>query len=348
MLNASRLSAAALLAAALSSSLGAQGRPQQAPRSGPDVTGVADTSMFAPLNLPTGNIYRSGSGAPGPKYWEQRADYELRGTLDTAAKSLTGEMMLKYTNNSPDTLRFVWFQVEQNAFKDGSLNSFVFPPDSRFGARNFAGGDNIDRFNQVSAGKKTPLKTRVDGTIMKVDLATPLAPGATTTFDVAWHFSIPEHGADRMGRDGSLYELAQWYPRVCVYDDLRGWNTEPYLGQGEFYLEYGDYNMYVTVPAGYIVAATGTLQNASAVLTPAEISRLAQASKSDTPVHIITEEELKSGAARPKKTGMQTWHFAAHSVRDAVWAASPEYMWDASSWQGHMANGYYRPSAIDT
>ncbi|MEO9036997.1 MAG: M1 family metallopeptidase [Gemmatimonadaceae bacterium] len=304
--------------------------------------------MFAPLNLPTGNIYRSGSGAPGPKYWEQRADYELRGTLDTAAKSLTGEMMLKYTNNSPDTLRFVWFQVEQNAFKDGSLNSFVFPPDSRFGARNFAGGDNIDRFNQVSAGKKTPLKTRVDGTIMKVDLATPLAPGATTTFDVAWHFSIPEHGADRMGRDGSLYELAQWYPRVCVYDDLRGWNTEPYLGQGEFYLEYGDYNMYVTVPAGYIVAATGTLQNASAVLTPAEISRLAQASKSDTPVHIITEEELKSGAARPKKTGMQTWHFAAHSVRDAVWAASPEYMWDASSWQGHMANGYYRPSAIDT
>ncbi|HWT45581.1 MAG TPA: M1 family metallopeptidase, partial [Vicinamibacterales bacterium] len=181
-----------------------------------------------------------------------------------------------------------------------------------------------------------------------VDLATPLAPGKRTTLDVAWHFNIPEHGADRMGRDGSLYELAQWYPRMCVYDDLRGWNTEPYLGQGEFYLEYGDFNLAVTVPAGYIVAATGTLQNANEVLTPTEISRLAQASHSDTPVHIITQQDLTSGKARPRKTGTMTWRFHANDVRDAVWAASPDYMWDASSWQGHMAYGYYRPSAIDT
>ena len=313
-----------------------------------DPTGNPDTSMFAPLNLPTGNVYRSGSGAAGPRYWQQRADYDLHGTLDTAAKSLQGEMTLRYTNNSPDTLRFVWFQVEQNAFKSGSLNSYVFPADSRFGARNFEGGDYIDRFNQVTAGKKSALKMRVEGTVMKVDLVSPLAPGQATTFDVAWHFSIPEHGADRMGRDGSLFELAQWYPRLCVYDDLRGWNTEPYLGQGEFYLEYGDINLSVTVPAGYIVAATGALQNAAEVLTPTEIARLAQAAKSETPVHIVTQEELKSGAARPRKTGMQTWRFAAKNVRDAVWAASPEYMWDASSWQGHMAYGYYRPSAIDT
>jgi len=313
-----------------------------------DPTGNPDTSMFAPLNLPTGNVYRSGSGAAGPRYWQQRADYDLHGTLDTAAKSLQGEMTLRYTNNSPDTLRFVWFQVEQNAFKSGSLNSYVFPADSRFGARNFEGGDNIDRFNQVTAGKKSALKMRVEGTVMKVDLVSPLAPGQATTFDVAWHFSIPEHGADRMGRDGSLFELAQWYPRLCVYDDLRGWNTEPYLGQGEFYLEYGDMNLSVTVPAGYIVAATGALQNAAEVLTPTEIARLAQAAKSETPVHIVTQDELKSGAARPRKTGMQTWRFAAKNVRDAVWAASPEYMWDASSWQGHMAYGYYRPSAIDT
>jgi hypothetical protein len=319
-----------------------------------DPTGSGDTSLFAPLNLPNGNIYRSGDGSPGPKYWEQRADYDLHGTLDTAAKALRGEMTLRYTNNSPDTLRFVWFQVEQNAFKNGSLNSYVFPAESRFGARNFEGGDFIDRFNQVAGAAKgargtgVPLKTRVEGTVMKVDLATPLPPGQTTTFDVAWHFNVPEHGADRMGRDGALYELAQWYPRVCVFDDLRGWNTEPYLGQGEFYLEYGDYNLSVTVPAGYIVAATGMLQNAAEVLTPTEISRLAQAAKSETPVHIITEDELKSGAARPKRaTGMVTWRFAAHNVRDAVWAASPDYMWDASSWQGHMAFAYYRPSAIE-
>jgi hypothetical protein len=352
MSHESRLSVAAMLVAALSSVLPAQNAPQpeRQPRAAAkfDNTGAPDTSMFAPLDLPPGNEFRSGAGTPGPRYWEQRADYDLHGTLDTAAKSLRGEMTLRYTNNSPDTLRFVWFQVEQNAFAPGSLNSLVFPAESRFGARNFAGGDVIDRFNEVAGPKKTALKTRVEGTVMKVDLAAPLAPGKTTTFDVAWHFNIPEHGADRMGRDGSLFELAQWYPRVCVYDDLRGWNTEPYLGQGEFYLEYGDFNLSVTVPAGYIVAATGALQNASEVLTPAEISRLAQAAKSDTPVHIVTQQDLESGAARPRKTGTMTWRFTAKNVRDAVWAAAPDYMWDASSWQGHMAFAYYRPSAIET
>jgi hypothetical protein len=344
--------AAASLAAMLASPLAGQAaeNPPKSndPKANFDPTGAADTSLFAPLNLPPGNIYRSGSGAPGPRYWQQRADYDLKATLDTAAKSLAGEMTLRYVNNSPDTLRFVWFQVEQNAFKTGSLNSFVFPAESRFGARNFEGGDVIDRLNQVTAGKRTALKSRVEGTVMKVDLATPLAPGQATTFDIAWHFNIPEHGADRMGREGSLFELAQWYPRLCVYDDLRGWNTEPYLGQGEFYLEYGDFNLAVTVPAGYIVAATGALQNAAEVLTPAEVSRLAQASKSDKPIHIVTQQDLTSGAARPRKTGTMTWRFAARSVRDAVWAASPEYMWDASSWQGHMAFAYYRPSAIET
>jgi hypothetical protein len=323
-------------------------QPAQRPAEAFDPTGVPDTSLFAPLDLPVGNEYRSGSGAPGPKYWQQRADYDLHGTLDTASKTLTGTMTLRYTNNSPDTLRYIWFQVEQNAFKSGSLNSFVFPAASRFGARNFEGGDVIDHFNQVTGAKKTAIKTRVEGTVMRADLAAPLAPGQTATFDVAWHFDIPEHGADRMGRDGALYELAQWYPRVCVYDDVRGWNTEPYLGQGEFYLEYGNYSLAVTVPAGYIVGATGTLQNPTEVLTSAQIARLAQAAKSDKPVHIVTQAELENGSARPKKTGMVTWRFAAQRVRDAVWGASPDYLWDASSWEGKMANAYYRPSAIET
>jgi hypothetical protein len=152
-----------------------------------------------------------------------------------------------------------------------------------------------------------------------------------------------------MGRDGALYELAQWYPRLAVYDDLRGWNTEPYLGQGEFYLEYGDFSLALTLPAGYVVMATGELQNPADVLAPASIARLAQAAKSDTTIHIITEAELKSGAARPKSaTGTLTWKFRAKNVRDAVWVASPDYMWDASSWQGHLAQALYRPSAIAT
>lgn len=340
-----------VLAVSFTAPLGAQasGGVQPARQVPPfDATGLPDTSLFAPLNLSPGNMYRSGSGAPGPRYWEQRATYDLHGTLDTAAKSLKGEMTLRYTNASPDTLHYIWFQVEQNAFKNGSLNSFVFPAESRFGARNFEGGDVIDRFNEVRGANKTALKMRVEGTVMRVDLAAPLAPGQTATLDVAWHFNIPEHGADRMGRDGALYEIAQWYPRVCVYDDIRGWNTEPYLGQGEFYLEYGDYTMSVTVPAGYIVAGTGTLANATEVLTAAEISRLAQAAKSDKPVHIVAEDELKSGSARKTKTGMVTWRFSAKNVRDAVWAASPDYLWDASSWSGHLANAYYRPSAMST
>jgi hypothetical protein len=259
-------------------------------------------------------------------------------------------MTLRYTNHSPDTLTYIWLQVEQNAFRDKSLNSYIFPQDSRFGARGFEGGYQFSRLEQSlptakGAPKKVALTKRMNETMMKVNLAEPLAPGRTATIEAAWSFAVPEHGADRMGRDGALYEIAQWFPRAAVYDDVRGWNIEPYLGQGEFYLDYGDYNVSVTVPAGYIVAATGALQNPRDVLTPTVIARHAIAAKSDTVVRLITAEELASGAARPKKTGMLTWKFAAKNVRDAVWAASPEFQWDASSWKGIMAYGYYRPSA---
>lgn len=311
---------------------------------------VADTSIFAPLVLPTGTQVRTGSGAPGAAYWQNRADYNLAATLDTAAKTLRGQLVLRYTNNSPDTLRYVWLQTEQNAFKANSLNAFIFPQDSRFGARGFEGGDVIDRFEQVIAAGKGPVKRvnvalRSNETMLKVDLAEPLAPGRIATFDIAWHFLIPEHGADRMGRDGALYELAQWYPRMAVYDDVRGWNTDPYLGQGEFYLDYGDYNLAITVPAGYIVAATGALVNGMEVLTPAQQSRIAQAARSDTVIRIITAAELSHGSARTRTSGMLTWKFTAKNVRDAVFAASPDYQWDASSYKGILAMGYYRPAA---
>ena len=149
--------------------------------------------------------------------------------------------------------------------------------------------------------RRVPVTTRENETMFKVHLAEPLAPGRSATISIAYSFPVPEHGADRMGRDGTLYEIAQWYPRVAVYDDVRGWNIEPYLGQGEFYLEYGDFTLSVTVPAGYVVAATGSLDNAKEVLTPAQIARLADAAKSENVVSIITADELKRGAARPKK-----------------------------------------------
>lgn len=318
-----------------------------------DSSGVGDTSIFAPLPVRPGTAFRTGSGAPGAKYWQQRVDYDLKASIDTAAKQVSGAMVMRYTNNSPDTLRYIWIQTEQNAFKSGSLNSYIFPPDSRFGALNFEGGNVFTKFDQVSGTTARPVRNKItprdNGTMARVDLVTPLAPGQTATFDIAWHFLVPEHGADRMGRDGALYEIAQWYPRAAVYDDVRGWNTEPYLGQGEFYLEYGDYNLEVTVPAGYVVAATGALQNAAQVLAPAQISRLAQAAKGPTVVNIITQPELTSGAWRPKTTAATaTWKFKSHNVRDVVFAASPDYMWDASSWKGIMAYAYYRPTAIET
>jgi hypothetical protein len=324
---------------------------QQAQHPPVNLLTVGDTAIFAPLVLPTANEFRTGSGMPGARYWQNRADYDISATLDTAAKTLRGQLTLRYTNHSTDTLAFIWLQVEQNAFKAGSLNGYIFPDSSRFGARGFEGGDVIDRLEQVMPGgpkapaRRIKLERRDNGTEMRVDLAEPLAPGRTATLEIAWHFLIPEHGADRMGRDGALYELAQWYPRVNVYDDVRGWNAEPYLGQGEFYLEYGDFTLSLTVPAGYIVAATGTLANAADVLTPVQIARLARAAKSDTTIRLVTAAELQSGAARPRAAGTLTWKFVAKDVRDAVWAASPEYQWDASSYRGALAMAYYRPSA---
>ena len=317
-----------------------------------DHTGVRDTSIFAPLVFPTPSASRAASGAPGAHYWQNRADYDLKATLDTGAKSVSGEMVFRYTNNSPDTLSYIWMQLEQNAFRKNSLSSEVYSQGSRWNPGNFEGGDKLTRVEQVVAGaggarKRVPLTIREGETMMRVPLAEPLAPGKVATLEMAWNFVVPEHGADRMGRDKALFEIAQWYPRAAVYDDLRGWNNDPYIGQGEFYCDYGDYTMSVTVPAGYIVAGTGLLENPKDVLTAAQVARLDEALKTDKVIHVISAEELKSGAARPTKSGMLTWKFRAKNVRDAVWAASPDYQWDATNYKGIYAFGYYRPSAAD-
>jgi hypothetical protein len=333
---------------------------------------VADTGIFSPLPLPEANEIRSADGTPGPAYWQQRADYTIKATLDTATKRVTGTEQIRYTNHSPDTLRFVWMQVDQNLFRPGSTGSLLFAAESRFGGAGFEGGFDIASLTQSSPAAPsaavtrprrrssalatdpprplppTPLTHRVDDTMMWVDLARPLAPGETTVFDLRYGFNVPEHGADRMGRDGSLYEIAQWYPRMAVYDDVHGWNTDPYLGQGEFYLEYGTIDYEVTVPAGYIVAGTGLLQNPEQVLTPAQRARLAAAVKSDTAMAIVTADELASGAARPRRDGTFTWRFHADQVRDAAWAASPDYVWDACGWNGILAQAYYRSDARPT
>ena len=339
---------------------------------------VADTGIFSAPPLPPPNEIRRADGAPGRDYWQQRADYAIRATLDTASRRLTGTTTIRYANNSPDTLRFVWLQLDQNLFRPGSTGSRLFASESRFGGAGFKGGFEIDRvvqcgvpparpparrraparraapdtttagFGCSTATPASPLRSRVDDTMMYLDLVRPVPPGGVTVLDLAYAFNVPEHGADRMGRDGSLYEIAQWYPRMAVYDDVHGWNTDQYLGQGEFYLEYGDIDYEVTLPAGYLVAGTGVLQNPAEVLTTTQRERLARAVKSDTTIRIVTEPELRSGAARPSRQGSLTWRFRATNVRDAAWAGSPEYLWDAAGWEGVLAQAYYRPSAIET
>ena len=310
--------------------------PTSVPGNAPAVRQAAD-DRFAALDesdWPGPNAYRSADGSPGPAYWQQRADYTISATLDTAQQRVSGSVAIRYTNNSPDTLRFVWLQLEQNLYRPGSKGSALFPEESRWGVRGFEGGYELDKV--VVNGR--PARHHLDDTMMRIDLDAPLAPkGGALTVAMDFAFRVPEHGSDRMGRDGTLYEVAQWYPRMAVYDDVRGWNAEPYLGQGEFYLEYGDFTYSITVPAGFVVAGSGVLQNAPEVLTAAQRERLARALKSDSVVRIITAAE---SAPRPTP-GTRTWRFRAENVRDVAWAAAPDFRWDATSWNGIITQAFY-------
>src|SRR5712664_4413389 len=282
---------------------------------------VADSSPFRALPLPAATPARNASGAPGPRYWQQRADYTITATLDTGANVLSGTERIRYVNRSPDALAFVWVQLDQNLFAPGSITSVLNQPPLRFAGgvvfdfsgKGFLGGITIDRFN--TAGR--PLTSKVFGTMMRVELPRPLAPERGITFDIAWHFPIPPYGGGRMGRVGSrFYELGQWYPRMAVYDDVHGWNTLPFLGAGEFYLEYGDFDVSLTVPAGFLVTATGALANPTVIRTPQERARLARAFTSPGQVvQVITRQEAIAGAARPVP-GTRTWRFTASGVRD--------------------------------
>jgi len=331
-------------------------QPAQTPATLPPLpTARADTSPFRRLALPTPNLLREGSGRPGPRYWQQRVDYTIAVTLDTATHTIAGRETIRYTNHSPDTLRYIWLQLDQNLFRDDSRGAMLNPPDARFAARGFRGGFVIDGVRAVGpsgrqAARSAPLRTIENGTMLRVDLDRALAPGSVTSLEIGYSFQVPQHGADRMGREqfpqGWLYEIAQWYPRLAVYDDVRGWNTEQYLGQGEFYLEYGNIDFAITVPRGFIVAGTGRLTNPVEVLTASERSRLARALRSDSTVAIIAKSEVGQASMRPVgRTATLTWRFSAHNVRDVAWAAAPNFIWDASGWNGILMQSFYPPVA---
>ena len=304
---------------------------------------VFDTRLDDPfattnrIDWPGPNRYRSSNGAPGPDYWQQRADYTISATLDTGTTELTGSVQIRYTNNSPDTLRYVWIQADQNLYGTGSKGSALFPADSRWGVRGFQGGYT---FTDVRVNG-SPVQPRINDTMVRLDLPSPLAPGGgKATIAIRYSFRVPEHGSDRMGRDSALFEMAQWFPRMAVYDDVRGWNTDPYLGQGEFYLEFGDYDYSVTVPTGYIVAGSGVLQNPEQVLTAEQRRRLSMASRSSDVVQVITQAEAATAKAE-SRPGTKTWRFRAQNVHDVAWAGAPDFRWDATSWNGILAQAYY-------
>jgi hypothetical protein len=309
---------------------------------------VQDTSPFRALELPTPNAYRAADGRPGPSYWQQRADYTIAATLDPSTQVLHGEETVRYTNHAPLALGYLWFQLDQNICAPTSVTSQLNQPPLVFGETSFdfsCGGfeGGVTLGSVRSAGRD--LRYQVFGTMMRVDLPEPLPPGGTVGVDIAWRFGIPAMGAGRMGRDGTLYEIAQWYPRVAVYDDVRGWNADPYIGAGEFYLEYGTFDVHLTLPAEYVVAATGTLQNPEEVLTAAERERLARAARSDVPVAVIAAAEAGTSGTRPTGRGTLTWHFVADSVRDVAFAAAPNFRWDAVGWNGILIEALYRPNA---
>ncbi|HZN96169.1 MAG TPA: M1 family metallopeptidase, partial [Gemmatimonadales bacterium] len=329
----------------------------QAPQASSPVAG--DSSPFRRLELPAANSIRTGSGAPGPDYWQQKVDYVIRASLDTVAQKVTGDERITYTNHSPDTLRYLWLQLDQNLFNSKSRGSRLFAQNSRFGTRGAEGGVTLTRVTAPEAAARSGAATTqsvrlrylVDGTMMRVDLPRPLPPKARQVIEVGWSFPFGPN-SNRMGLelidDSNVYEVAQWYPRLAVYDDVRGWNTEQYLGQGEFYLEYGRFDVSLRVPANMLVAATGTLQNPTEVLTATQRSRLSRARASDSTVVIRGKDEIDDPASRPSPpSGMLTWRFTADSVRDFAWAAARHFVWDAARTNGGktLAMSFYPPSA---
>lgn len=282
-----------------------------------------------------GNDFRSASGEPGPKYWQNRADYNINATLDTANHSVIGDVDITYTNNSPDNLKFLWLQLDQNIYKkDSRASATTTQTGGRWANGAFTDGDVIKSIAVEYNGKTFTPKYNVTDTRMQVWLQDALkSSGGKLKLSVKFAFTIPEYGTDRMGRlhakNGWIYEVAQWFPRMEVYDDIQGWNTLPYLGAGEFYLEYGNIEFNVTLPADLIVVGSGELQNPEDCYTSEQIKRWDAAKNSDKTVTIRSSKEVNDRNSRPKKATC-TWKFKIENTRDVAWAASRAFIEDAA------------------
>lgn len=332
--------------------------------------------------LPTPNIYRNAAGEPGHEYWQQQVDYDIAISLDEDKRRLTGSEKITYTNNSPDTLKYLWLQLDQNRFKDNSIAELT----TTFSGLNNPSAKNKDhrkamgklslgalrmqqykednelgyQLNSVKSSDGKELKHTIVGSNMRIDLPKPLKPGGTTSFTIDYAYNIiaadiirarsgyehfPED--ERQDADGNtigndIFIIAQWYPRLHAYTDYEAWTNKAFLGGGEFTLEFGDYDVEITVPADHIVSSTGELKNSSQVLTTTQRERLKEAETADSPVFIVTAEEAleneKEGTSSSK-----TWKFEAENVRDFAWASSRKFIWDA---QGYQQGGDIQPQVM--
>lgn len=295
--------------------------------------------------LPTPNEYRTGSGAPGPKYWQQKADYVIAVELNDDNQSITGTETITYHNNSPDVLKYLWLQLDQNILAEDNILSSAGTGTVRdsaaaktFAAQvgDFDGGFKIKAVKDAS-GKSLPFT--IVNTMMRVDLPVPMKSGDKYSFNIEWSFKIVDRmvygqrsGMEFFPEDGNyVYTIAQFFPRMCVYDDYEGWQNKQFLGRGEFALPFGDYKVRITVPSDHIIGATGTLQNPSDVLSKTEIERFEKAKTSyDAPVIIVTQNEAVQKEKTKAKT-KKTWEFHAENVRDFAFASSRKFIWDAQA-----------------
>ena len=298
---------------------------------------------FAP-NFYTKNATetRSASGQPGAKYWQNKVDYNLTASLNENSNEIIGAAVISYTNNSPDKLGFLWMHLDQNLFKKNSRGNAVIPlKGSRNGTKgqDFDGGHIIKSVKVISVlnGKsfEKEVKFTIVDTRMQVDLPQELkGNGGNVKLKIEFSYVSPIYGSDRTGvletKNGKVFTIAQWYPRMCVYDDVMGWNTKPYLGAGEFYLEYGDFDVAITAPASHIVVCSGELQNTAEVYTAEQQKRWAQAKLSDKTVMIRSAAEVTNSASRPAGKSTLTWKFKINNARDVSWASSASFIIDAA------------------
>ena len=279
------------------------------------------------------NTYRSANGLPGPDYWQNKADYQIHATLDDKTPSLSGSEVITYTNNSPDQLDVLWLQLDQNIYKADSRSKHAGSGSRAYG-NNVTDGFVLDQVEVLSGKTWQKADTLVNDTRLRITLPKLLErKGGKVQVRIAWHFTIPGEWGGRMAwgmaKDGPIYDLAQWYPRMAVYDDIRGWDPLPYLAQ-EFYLEYGDFDYDITVPSDMLVAGSGELTNPQEVLTRTELARYNQAKTSDATVMIRSPDEITDPASRPKQGGNLTWRFHMTDTRDVAFSASKVFAWDAA------------------